>query len=142
MLGSVCIKRDLHSQMINQITPLKCCWHISPEWGQSMPPLAVKMLKKVLLSISDLSGYCCGVHTKLQSDIVFLPLPQEPAKTNIFECNSVSLIIYSFKINKLVYINTSAYCYIYLVDTPLCLQQSCLLQFLTGSKKAVLGFLT
>jgi Protein of unknown function (DUF1392) len=47
--------------MINQITALESCWHISPEWGQIMPPLAVRMLEKVLLPISDLSGYCCGV---------------------------------------------------------------------------------
>ncbi|MDZ8070576.1 MAG: DUF1392 family protein [Nostoc sp. DedQUE08] len=47
--------------MINQITALESCWHISPEWGQTMPPHSVKMLEKVLLPISDLSGYCCGV---------------------------------------------------------------------------------
>ncbi|MHC5771819.1 MAG: DUF1392 family protein, partial [Nostoc sp.] len=47
--------------MINQITALESCWHISPGWGKTMPPLAVEMLEKVLLPISDLSGYCCGV---------------------------------------------------------------------------------
>ncbi|MBW4563504.1 MAG: DUF1392 domain-containing protein [Mojavia pulchra JT2-VF2] len=48
--------------MINEITLLESCWHISPAWGQAMPPLAVQMLEKVFLSSSDLSGYCCGVH--------------------------------------------------------------------------------
>ncbi|WP_265277828.1 DUF1392 domain-containing protein [Nostoc sp. KVJ3] len=52
--------------MINQITALESCWHISPEWGQTMPPVAVRMLEKVLLPISDLSGYCCGVLWKKQ----------------------------------------------------------------------------
>ncbi|BBD70766.1 hypothetical protein NIES4072_71320 [Nostoc commune NIES-4072] len=47
--------------MVNQITALESCWHISPGWGKDMPPLAVEMLEKVLLPISNLSGSCRGV---------------------------------------------------------------------------------
>ncbi|MDZ7951030.1 DUF1392 domain-containing protein [Nostoc sp. DedQUE09] len=48
--------------MINQITLLESCWHISPPWGKVMPPLAVQILEEVFLSSSDLPGYCCGIH--------------------------------------------------------------------------------
>ncbi|WP_414755470.1 DUF1392 domain-containing protein [Anabaena sp. CCY 9910] len=47
--------------MMNQITTLESCWHISPAWGAVIPPLAVQIREEVLLS-PDLSGYCCGVH--------------------------------------------------------------------------------
>ncbi|WDD36445.1 DUF1392 family protein (plasmid) [Nostoc sp. UHCC 0926] len=47
--------------MINPLTALESCWHISPGWDKDMHPVVVRMLEKVLLPISDLSGYCCGV---------------------------------------------------------------------------------
>jgi hypothetical protein len=47
--------------MINQIVTLESCWHSSVPWGKAMPPLAVQIQEKVLLSNSDISGYCCGV---------------------------------------------------------------------------------
>ncbi|MEH1919809.1 DUF1392 family protein [Nostoc sp.] len=84
--------------MINQITALESCWHISPEWGQTMPPLAVEMLEKVLLPISDLSGYCCGVQWErqqwiyaivCQSETLYLA-EQEFHRTNLLEKSTVS----------------------------------------------------
>ena len=63
---SLCIKRELLSIMINQITALESCWHTSPPWGETMPPLAVQIQEKVFLSNSDLSGYCYGVHWENQ----------------------------------------------------------------------------
>lgn len=84
--------------MSNQITALESCWHISPEWGQTMPSLALKMLEKVLLPISDLSGYCCGVEWSgqewiyaivCQSETLYLP-EQEFHPTNVLERFTVS----------------------------------------------------
>jgi Protein of unknown function (DUF1392) len=63
---SLCIKRELLSIMINQITALESCWHTSPPWGEARPPLAVQIQEKVFLSNSDLSGYCYGVHWEKQ----------------------------------------------------------------------------
>ncbi|BAB77068.1 MULTISPECIES: DUF1392 domain-containing protein [Nostocaceae] len=54
-------KNRTQSIMMNQITTLESCWHISPPWGAVRPPLAVQIREEVLLS-SDLSGHCCGVH--------------------------------------------------------------------------------
>ncbi|MEH1889210.1 MAG: DUF1392 family protein [Nostoc sp.] len=39
--------------MINPLTALESCLHISPEWGQTLPPVAVRMLEKVLLPIPN-----------------------------------------------------------------------------------------
>ncbi|MEA5603521.1 DUF1392 domain-containing protein [Nostoc sp. UHCC 0252] len=79
--------------MINQIKLLESCWHISPPWGQAMPPLAVQMLEKVFLSNSDLPGYCCGVHWEGQEwiyailclgEMLYLP-SKEFHRTNVFK---------------------------------------------------------
>ncbi|MEH1938826.1 MAG: DUF1392 domain-containing protein [Nostoc sp.] len=70
--------------MINQIVTLESCWHSSSPWGKAMPSLAVQILEKVLLSSSDISGYCCGVQWERQEWIYaivccreILYLPQE-----------------------------------------------------------------
>ncbi|MEH2071495.1 MAG: DUF1392 family protein [Nostoc sp.] len=79
--------------MINPFTALESCWHISPGWGKTIPPLAVKMLEKVALPILDLSGYCCGVEWSGQewiyaivchSETLYLP-EQEFHRTNVLE---------------------------------------------------------
>ncbi|MBN3875607.1 MULTISPECIES: DUF1392 family protein [unclassified Nostoc] len=84
--------------MINQITALESCWHISPWWGKEMHPLAVRMLEKVLLPISDLSGYCCGVEWSgqewiyaivCQNETLYLA-EQEFHTTNVLEKSTVS----------------------------------------------------
>ncbi|RCJ37434.1 DUF1392 domain-containing protein [Nostoc punctiforme NIES-2108] len=84
--------------MINQITALESCWHISPGWGKEMHPLAVKMLEKVLLPISDLSGYCCGVEWSgqewiyaivCQNETLYLA-EQEFHRTNVLQKSTVS----------------------------------------------------
>ncbi|MEH2424977.1 MAG: DUF1392 domain-containing protein [Nostoc sp.] len=68
--------------MINQIVTLESCWHSSVPWGKAMPPLAVQIQEIVLLSNSDISGYCCGVQWERQkwiyaivccSEILYLP---------------------------------------------------------------------
>ncbi|MBE8989786.1 DUF1392 domain-containing protein [Nostoc sp. LEGE 12450] len=79
--------------MINQIRFLESCWHLSPPWGQTMPPLAVQILEEVFLSSSDLPGYCCGVHWEGQEwvyaifclgEILYLP-SKEFHPTNVFK---------------------------------------------------------
>jgi hypothetical protein len=83
--------------MINQITFLESCWHISPPWGQVMPPLACQILEEVFLSSSDLPGYCCGVHWEKQEwiyaivclgEILYLP-SKEFYPTNVFKKSDV-----------------------------------------------------
>ena len=84
--------------MINQITALESCWHISPGWGKDMPPLAVEMLEKVLLPISNLSGYCRGVEWSgqewiyaivCQNETLYLA-EQEFHTTNVLKKSTVS----------------------------------------------------
>ncbi|WGV26758.1 DUF1392 domain-containing protein [Halotia branconii] len=99
--------------MINQITALESCWHISPPWGQVMPPLVVQMHEKVFLSGSDLSGYCCGVHWEAQEwiyaivcfgETLYLPR-REFYATNLWENATVS--IPAFKLGDVVEVDFS-----------------------------------
>ncbi|MBW4429672.1 MAG: DUF1392 domain-containing protein [Nostoc desertorum CM1-VF14] len=88
--------------MINQITLLESCWHISPPWGQAMPPLAVQMREKVFLPTSNLSGYCCGVYWEGQEwvyaivcrgKILYLP-SKEFHPTNVFKNAAVPTSVF------------------------------------------------
>ncbi|MEH1944424.1 MAG: DUF1392 family protein [Nostoc sp.] len=97
--------------MINQITALESCWHISPGWGETMPVLAVQMLEKVLLPMSGLSGYCCGVQWEkqewvyaivCQSEILYLP-EQEFHPTYVLEKDTVSTP--AFKLGDIVQVD-------------------------------------
>jgi len=79
-----------------------------------MPPLAVQMLEKVLLSNSDLSGYCCGVQWERQEwiyaivclgETLYLPYGEFHATKNVLENAIVSTP--AFKLGDVVEVDFS-----------------------------------